>query len=88
MLGDVGEETRTLATNLGSTWSKVDAAAKVRSRAELQRAVRSPAAVAINAAVQGMDVSVDMSAILANYVTASVTSELASSPPVMRRAVH
>jgi len=39
VLGDVGEETRSLASSIGDTISKVDAAAKVRSRAELQKAV-------------------------------------------------
>ena len=38
-MGDVGAETKTLASNLGDAWSKVDAAAKVRSRADLKDAV-------------------------------------------------
>jgi len=39
VLADVGEQTRNLASSLGDTWSKVDAAAKSRSRGELQKAV-------------------------------------------------
>lgn len=39
VLGDVGEETRSLASNMGSTWGKIDAAAKMRSRDELRKAV-------------------------------------------------
>jgi len=39
VLGDVGEETRSLASSIGDTWNKVDTAAKGRSRAELQKAV-------------------------------------------------
>jgi len=39
VLGDVGEETKNLASNLGDAWGKVDAAAKLRSRADLKDAV-------------------------------------------------
>ena len=39
VLADVGEETKNLASTLGSTLDKIDAAAKVRSRDELKRAV-------------------------------------------------
>jgi len=39
LLGDVGADTASLASDLSNTWNKIDAAAKMRSREDLSKAV-------------------------------------------------
>lgn len=39
LLGDVGADTASLASDLSNTWNKIDAAAKMRSRADLGKAM-------------------------------------------------
>ena len=39
LLGDVGADTASLASDLSNTWNKIDAAAKMRSREDLGKAV-------------------------------------------------
>ena len=39
LLGNVGADTASLAADLSDTWAKIDAAAKMRSRGELKKAM-------------------------------------------------
>ena len=39
LLGDVGADTASLASDLSNTWNKIDAAAKMHSREDLGKAV-------------------------------------------------